>query len=126
MYKRQLRHSDNVLVNVQKNDQALFSGGATDLLPFCGQDVDVDGLLLTDDSVGAINMYLVQFIRPTQTEEWTAAKAWTDAWEAAHPDWAGSGRWYRRAGNILAHLQTTGYFGLGLERDEEIKAELYD
>ncbi len=120
-----LRDFDGVLVNVQKNDQALFTGGVEELLPFCGQQVDVDGLLLTDEDLGAVNMYLVQFIRPHGTEEWTVAKAWTDNWEAAHPEWAGSGRWYRRSGDIRELLDTTGYFGLGQERDAEIKAELF-
>ena len=121
-----LRDSDGVLVNVQKNDQALFTGGVTDILPYCGQQVDVDGLLITDPDLGAINIYLVQFIRPTGTEEWAQARSWTAEWEAANPDWAGDGRWYRRAGNIRALLDTTGYFGLGLERDAEIKAELFE
>jgi hypothetical protein len=121
-----LRDFDGVLVNVQKNDQALFTGGVQDLLPYCGQPVDVDGLLITDDGLGAINMFLVQFVRPAGTEDWAEAKVWTDNWEAAHPEWAGDGRWYRRAGDIRALLDSTGYFGLGLERDAEIKAEIFE
>ena len=121
-----LRASDGVLVNLQKNDQALFTGAVRDALPFCGMEVEVDGLLLTDDFLGAQNIYLLQFIRPLDSgEDWVRANLWTDLWEADHTDWAGEGRWYRRDQTIRALLDTTGYFGLGLERDAQIKAELY-
>ncbi len=121
-----LRASDGVLVNVQKNAQQVFTGGARDLLPFCGQEVDVDGLLLTDEDLGAVNMYLVQFVRPTGSEDWTEANQWQVGWQADNPDWAGDGRWYRRDQDIRAQLDSTGYFGLGLERDAEIKAEVFE
>lgn len=121
-----LRASDGVLVNLQKNDQALFTGAVRDALPYCGMEVEVDGLLLTDDFLGAQNIYLLQFIRPVGSEEeFVRADQWTTLWEADHPDWAGEGRWYRRDQTIRALLDTTGYFGLGLERDAEILAELY-
>lgn len=120
-----IRDADGVLVNLQKNAQQVFTGAVTDMLPYCGQQVEVDGLLVRDELVGAQNLYLVQVVRAVGDTEWTEANNWQNVWEAAHPEWAGDGRWYRRSGDIRAHLDTTGYFGLGLERDREILDDLY-
>lgn len=64
--KRQLgllRAADNALVYPNKNGQPVFSGAASDLLPYCGEMVEVDGLMLTDPDIGAANIYQLQKIR---------------------------------------------------------------
>ncbi|MEJ6396324.1 hypothetical protein [Yoonia sp. 208BN28-4] len=120
-----LRTVDDVLVFPNKNSQPAFTGAAQELLPYCGQLVDVDGLELYDDDLGAFNIYLVQKIRAAGTEEWTTANSWTKDWAEANPDAAGSGPWFRRDPRVLAEIAEEGYFGLGLEADEEIKADLW-
>ena len=47
-----LRSADGVLVFPNKNGQPLFTGAARELAPFCGQTVEVDGLMIEDDYVG--------------------------------------------------------------------------
>lgn len=119
-----LRTADGVLVYPNKNAQPVFTGAAQDLLPFCGQQVEVDGLMLNDPEIGANNVYLVQKIRALGTTEWTPAKQWTKDWAAAHPDVPGDGPWYGRDPRVLAEIATDGYFGLGLEQDATILKEL--
>lgn len=119
-----LRTVDNVLVYPNKNAQTVFSGAAQDLLLFCGRQVQVDGLMLSDPDIGANNIYLVQNIRLAGAADWTPANQWTRAWAAANPDAAGDGPWFRRDPRVLAEIATDGYFGLGLEQDAAILQEL--
>ncbi len=121
-----LRTADDALVFPNKNAQTAFNGAVADLLPFCGQMVEVDGLILDDPDLGAQNIYLVQTIRLAGAPEWTPANQWTEAWAAANPDADGPGPWFRRDPRVLAEIAREGYFGLGLERDEELKAELFE
>lgn len=116
-----LRSADNVLVYPNKNAQTSFNGAVADLLPYCGQVVEVDGLLLDDPDLGATNIYLVQTIRLAGETEWQKANQWTKAWETRHPDADGSGPWFRRDPRVLAEIAAEGYFGLGLEEDEALK-----
>lgn len=121
-----VRSVDGVLVFPNKNSQPAFTGAAVELLPYCGQEVEVDGLLLEDDYVGATNIYLVQTIRPVGADEWVKANQWTKVWAANNPDAAGRGPWFRRDPRVLAEIAHEGYFGLGLEEDEEIKDLLFE
>ncbi|PKP75815.1 MAG: hypothetical protein CVT84_01010 [Alphaproteobacteria bacterium HGW-Alphaproteobacteria-6] len=115
-----MREADGVLVFPMKNAQPVFSGAASELLPFCGQRVEVDGLLITDPDLGAENVYLVQRIRAEGAAEWTAANQWTKDWQAANPGATGKGPWFRRDPRINAAIDATGYFGLGLDQDAAI------
>ena len=120
-----LRAADNVLVYPNKNAQALFTGAAVELQPYCGVDVEVDGLMIVDEYLGANNVYLLQKIREVGSEEWVSANRWTKVWEENNPN-AGEGRWYRNDPRVVAEIEAEGYFGLGLERDEEIKKEIFE
>ena len=121
-----MRAVDNVLVFPNKNSQAAFTGASAELLPFCGMDVQVDGLLLDDPDLGATNIYLVQMIRKIGDEEWTTANSWTKKWAEAHPEAAGKGPWFRRDPRVLAEIAREGYFGLGQDRESAIKAEVFE
>ncbi len=126
--KRQLgllRAADNVLVYPNKNSQPAFTGAAEELLPFCGQNVEVDGLMLDDPDLGAMNVYLVQLIRKVGDGEWTKANQWTKRWAEKHPEAEGKGPWFRRDPRVLAEIEEEGYFGFGPERDAEIKEEVF-
>lgn len=116
-----LRSADNVLVYPNKNAQTSFNGAVADLLPYCGQVVEVDGLILDDPDLGAANIYLVQTIRLAGETEWQKANQWTKVWAENHPDAGGKGPWFRRDPRVLAEIAEEGYFGLGLAEDEAIK-----
>lgn len=120
-----VRAADGVLVFPNKNAQPLFTGAAAELLPYCGRDVEVDGLLLDDPDLGAVNVYLVQRIRGLDEPEWTAADRWTTVWAEETPEADGPGPWFRRDPRVAAHVAADGWFGLGLEEDAAILRELY-
>ena len=120
-----LRTEDDVMVLPLKNAQPVFSGAANELAPFCGQAVEVDGLLITDEELGAQNVYLVQKIRAAGAEDWTAANQWTKDWAAANPDAAGEGPWFRRDPRVLAEIEKEGWLGLGAEADAAFLEEWF-
>lgn len=111
-----LREADGVMVLPLKNNQPAFTGAAVELAPFCGQVVEVDGLLIDDPEIGATNVYLVQRIRP-DGGDWIKAGNWTEDWAARHPEAEGKGPWFRRDPRILSEIEREGYLGLGPEVD---------
>lgn len=115
-----VRAGDGVLVYPNKNNQPIFSGAASELQPFCGKAVEVDGLMITDPDINAQNIYLVQKIREVGAPEWVKANRWSKDWEAKNPGAAGKGAWYSRDPRVIAQISANGYFGLGLEKDAEI------
>ena len=121
-----VRAADGVLVFPNKNSQPAFTGAVQELLPYCGQPVEVDGLLLEDEYLGARNIYLVQRIRAVGADDWVQGNRWTKVWAENNPDVKGPGPWFRRDPRVLAEIGTEGYFGLGLEQDEEIKDFLFE
>ena len=103
----------------------MFSGAASELLPYCGQQVEVDGLLLSDPDIGANNIYQVQKIRAVGATDWVKANKWTKDWQAANPDITGKEPWFRRDPRVNARIAATGYLGLGLDTDKTFIAELF-
>lgn len=122
-----VRAADDVLVLPMKNNQPVFSGAAVDLAPFCGQTVEVDGLLVEDPEIqGAVNVYLVQRVLGEGEDEWTTANRFTQAWMEENPEEAGGGPWFRRDPRVNAMIEAEGHLGLGLEADEAFIRELFE
>ncbi|MBW4710655.1 hypothetical protein KX928_22935 [Roseobacter sp. YSTF-M11] len=111
-----VRTADDVLVLAMKNSQPAFTGAAEELAPFCNEVVEVDGLLLEDDELGARNVYLVQRIKAADAD-WIKANTWTKKWAAKHPEAKGKGPWFRRDPRVKEITGREGYLGLGLEED---------
>ena len=119
-----VREADGKLVMVSKNSQFEFNGGVVDMLPYCGKDVDVDGLLLGEDPGLKGKIYMAQFIRLNGAADWIKTTRWTDAWKARNPEVAeGEGPWFRRDPRVLKQIEANGYFGLGAEADEAWRKE---
>ena len=118
-----IRQADGKLISVLKNRQASFNGAAEDLLPFCGQMVDVDGLMIGEDEYSKSRFYMVQLIRKSGEEKWQKASRWTKAWAKKNPDSKGKGPWFRRDLRVKKQLQANGHFGLGVEFDQQYLAE---
>lgn len=112
-----LRDADDKLITVLKNGQFSFNGAVEDLLPYCNQKVDVDGIMVGDPEEHNTQFYMVQFIKEQGAAEWNKANRWTKAWAARNKDAKGKGPWFRRDPRVLKQIEATGYFGLGKEAD---------
>lgn len=109
-----LRTADGVLTYPNKNNQGIFTGAAADLGQFCSMEVEVDGLMIEDEFLGATNVYLVQRVRLLTDEEWTVTNRWTDIWAEEFPEAAAlDGRWYRNDPRVLERIESEGYLGTG-------------
>jgi hypothetical protein len=120
-----LRAADGVMVMALKNNQPAFTGAVVDLLPYCGQDVTVDGLMINDTDFPIDNVYLVQRIKAGEAD-WQKASRFTKVWAENNPDAKGRGPWFRRDPRINALIAQEGYLGLGLEVDEAFKKYLFE
>ena len=126
--KRQLgllRTVDTALIYPNKNGQPVFSGAASELRPYCGKQVEVDGLLLSDPDIGANNIYQIQKIRAVGAKDWVKANQWTKDWQAANAGNTGKDPWFRRDPRVNARIAATGYLGLGTETDATFIKELF-
>ena len=113
------RTADNALVYPNKNNQTGFQGAAVDLHPFCGQLVDVDGLIIEDEDIqGATNIYQVQKIKAAGAAEWLKANTWSKNWAKLHPEAKGKGPWFRRDPRVNAEIAADGFLGQGLTHEE--------
>lgn len=121
-----LRAADGKFVLAAKNAQPVFTGAAVDLAAFCGEQVEVDGLLVGDPGItpalGA-KLYQVQTIRVLGEDETHTADRWTGDWEGRFPDTGGEGPWFRRDPRIGAEIEAHGRLGLGTEADEAFAEE---
>jgi hypothetical protein len=121
-----LRSVDGVLVLPMKNGQPVFSGAVADLAPFCGQTVEVDGLLVGGPEATPAPFYMIQRIRPEGATEFERANRFTTAWAEANPGAAAAGgEWFRNDPGVRARIEAEGHLGLGLEADAAFIAEWF-
>ena len=118
-----VRDADNKLISVLKNGQFSFNGAAEDLLPYCNQKVEVDGIMVGDAEEHNTQFYMVQFIKAEGAGEWNKAKKWTKAWAARNPEAKGKGPWFKRDPRVKKQIEANGYFGLGKEADVKYAKE---
>jgi hypothetical protein len=120
------RHADGRLVLPLKNAQPLFTGAAVDLARWCGQRIEVDGLLVGDPDQTPVRFFQVQLVRSEGAAEWVKADLFTVNWDARHPELATDREpWFRKDPRVLERLAAEGWFGLGPERDAEILREIF-
>lgn len=121
-----VREADGALIFPNKNGQPIFTGAATDLAPYCGKMVEVDGLLTGGDEItpGSAKIYQVQRIRELGGE-WKKANRWTKEWARKNPDAKGKGPWFRRDPRITEEIAKDGYLGLGPDEDKVFIKDWY-
>jgi hypothetical protein len=122
--KRQMgiiRATDGRFLLVNKNGQPAFTGATVDLAPYCGQTVEVDGLLVGDPEItpgiGKAKVFQVQTIRAAGAEKAVKTNLWTKDWAKRNADVGGKGPWFRRDPNVAAEIEANGRLGLGAEAD---------
>ena len=119
-----LRDADGVLVLVNKNRQAAFTGAVEDLLPYCGKQVEVDGLLAGTPEMTQAKFYQVQFIREVGEPEFAKTSKWTKVWGKKYPEEKKiKGPWFRKDPRVTSRIERDGRLGLGKEADEAFAKE---
>ena len=93
-----------------------FAGALADLLPFCGRDIVVDGLLIENPK---LPMFAIQFKKPAGPDgEWARGNWFVKDWARANPG-KPAGQWFRHDARIAAKIARTGKLGIpGLELKE--------
>ncbi len=93
-----------------------FAGAVVDLLPFCGKETIVDGLLIENPHMP---MFTVQFKKSAEPDgEWARGNWFVKEWAKANPD-KPQGEWFRHDSRIAAKIERTGKLGIaGLELKE--------
>ena len=104
-----LREDGSLLLAVKGN--TLFAGAVKDLLPFCGQSVEVDGLLIDDP---LMPLYFVQAVRAGPDQAWQNAVRFEQEWAERYPDLGPP--WWIRDPTVQEYLDRDGILGIpGLE-----------
>lgn len=105
------------LIVVAKNAQPFFNGAVTDLLPYCGQLVDVDGLMTGNEGNRVLQL---QLIRRQGVSDWSKAELWTQEWQRRNPELADKAEeWFYHDPRIKEQIDAKGYLGLGGSADRE-------
>jgi hypothetical protein len=118
-----LRSSDGRFLLVNKNIQPAFTGATVDLVPYCGQTVEVDGLLVGDlditPGLGDSKLFQVQTVRIPGAGAAKKTNLWTRDWKQRNPDAGGKGPWFRRDPSVMEQIEAHGRLGLGEEEDQK-------
>lgn len=106
--RRQLglkRTDGSVILSVKSN--TLFAGSVLDLAPFCGRQIEVDGLLITRPG---IVIYMLQRLRRPGDETWTDATAFARDWAARHGEDKVK-KWFRKDPEVRSVISEFGKVG---------------
>lgn len=85
-----------------------FANAVPDLLPFCGRDLQVDGLLIESP---AMPLLFVQNLRASADEPWRPTDAFERAWRARHGGEPGV-EWFRTDPEVRAAIEAAGVLGI--------------
>lgn len=113
--KRQLGIlSDTGTLYLAAKSAAIFAGAVTDLLPFCGQKIEIDGSTTTQ--FGTTLLY-IERLRPSKTANaaWMPADGFIRAWAVRHKLSATDPKadeWYRHDATIQGVIKTRGRLGV--------------
>ncbi len=90
-----------------------FAGATLDLLPYCGREVMVDGLVIENP---AMTLLFVQNLRGSGREKWKPARAFLEDWTRRN---GSSNEWWRNDPKVKEVIARDGVFGIpGLEPEE--------
>jgi hypothetical protein len=84
-----------------------FAGSVRDILPYCGKEIFVDGLLIKSPKM---TMYFVQYLREKESDPWIKTDGFMSDWEARNGK---AEQWFRADPEVRAIIAEQGVFGLG-------------
>lgn len=109
-----LLKDDGTLILALKNFDP-FAGAVNDLIAFCGQRIEADGLLISNPKMP---LFALQFKRPVGGE-WSRANQFGKDWLAANPNRGKANQWFRNDATVKRLIAERGVFGIpGLEPEE--------
>ncbi len=118
-----LRSIDGRFLLANKNGQPVFTGATVDLAPYCGMEVEVDGLLVGDKEItpglGDAKVFQVQTVRALDQDTAKKTILWTKDWATRNPDAGGKGAWFRRDPKVMEQIEANGRLGLGEAADKQ-------
>ena len=118
-----LRSIDGRFLLANKNGQPVFTGATVDLAPYCGMEVEVDGLLVGDKEItpglGDAKVFQVQAVRALDQDTAKKTNLWTKDWATRNPDVGGKGAWFRRDPKVMEQIEANGRLGLGEAADKQ-------
>lgn len=83
-----------------------FAAAVVDLLPFCGREIETDGLLIEHP---AMSLYFVQYTREPGTADWQPAEAFITDWTAKNGE---AEEWWRADPVIKEVIAQRGILGI--------------
>jgi len=86
-----------------------FAGAINDLSPYCGREIEADGLLIENP---AVTLFFVQRLRESAGQDWIVAERFKADWEARNGK---AEEWWRgdpQANRIIAEAGPFGIKGL--------------
>ena len=83
-----------------------FAGATADLSPYCGREVEADGLLIENP---AVTLFFVQRIRENPGQDWIAAERFKAGWEAKNGK---AEEWWRADPDANRIIAADGPFGI--------------
>jgi hypothetical protein len=83
-----------------------FAGAVRDLLPFCGEEIEADGLIVENP---AITLFFVQGIRTSPDQPFAPADAFIRDWTARHGQ---AEEWYRKDPDANRIISEHGPYGI--------------
>jgi hypothetical protein len=118
-----LRSADGRFLLASKNGQPAFTGATVDLAAYCGEEVEVDGLLVGDREItpglGDTKVFQVQTVRILGQDTANKTNLWTKDWAKRNPEVGGKGAWFRRDPKVMEQIGANGRLGLGAEEDQK-------
>ena len=110
-----LKTEDQGVILVAKN-LTLYTGAAEELVGFCGQEIEVDGLFTENQN---IRFFQLQKMRPVGGK-WEKADRFLDAWAETNDSSSRKAKkWYTRDPRVETILERDGKLGIGAEADAE-------
>lgn len=83
-----------------------FAGATADLSPYCGREIEADGLLIENP---AVTLFFVQRLRERPDQDWIAAERFKAGWEARNGK---AEEWWRADPEANRIIAADGPFGI--------------
>lgn len=100
-----LKTADNTVYLIAKCTP-IFAGANESVIPFCGKDIDVDGLLIKNPKM---TLLFIQKYREAGVGDWKDADGFDAAWKAKNGE---ADEWFRKDPVVVEQISKNGPLGI--------------